>query len=187
MLPDKKIVEGIASHDSTVLNQVYREILPCVESFVVQNGGNEEQALDVFQDAMMIIYDKICKGTFSLQCKFSTYLYAVCKKVWIQEHKKQISRLKKLNEIAVVAEKEARYAQEGTDEMMELFHKHFNLLGKGCQKMLRLYFNGATIEDIREFMGFRTVHQASDKKYRCKKALIESIRNDPKFRKFRHG
>lgn len=187
MLPDKKIVEGIASHDCKVLNQLYKDVLPFVESFVLQNGGTREQSQDVLQDAMIIIYKKIRKGSFTLQCKFSTYLCSVCKKIWIQERKKQISRLKKLEELSTVAEHQVEYLQPEPDEKVKLFHKHFNTLGKGCQKMLKLYFNGATIEDIRNIMGFRTAHQASDKKYRCIKTLIERIQNDPKYRRYKNG
>ena len=187
MLPDKKIVDGIASNNSKVLNQVYREMLPYVESYVVQNGGTKDQTPDVFQEAMIIICAKIRSGTLQLHCKFSTYLIAVCKKVWIQERKKQISRLKKMNEIAFVSEQQETYAREETDEMKELFYKHFNKMGTTCRMILKLYINGATIEDIRKTMGFKNVHQTSDKKYRCIKALIASIKNDPKFRKFRNG
>jgi hypothetical protein len=49
-----------------------------------------------------------------------------------------------------------------------------------------MYFNGLTIEEIRDVMGINTIYHASDKKYRCKKMLIDRIKNDPKFRKLRN-
>jgi RNA polymerase sigma factor (sigma-70 family) len=186
MLSDKEITEGIAAHKSCVLNHVYSEYFPYVESFILQHGGTNDQAKDVFQDAMIIVYKKISSGKFSLHCKFGTYLYAVCKRIWIQDRKKHFSRLNKLSEISAVAESASKYNPDGMEEAKELFEKHFQKLGPECQKILRLYFNGSPIEEIRKIMGISTVHHTSDKKYRCKKALIERIKKDPLFRNYRN-
>ncbi len=184
MPSDKEIIKGIISHDHTVLNYVYKELLPYVDAYVVHHGGNSENARDIFQEGMIIIYRKIESGKFTLQCKFSTYLYAVCKRLWIQERKKYLQRLEKLKEINVVAESSAVYETE-PDAMQELFQKHFNKLSPECQQMLRMYFNGVPLEEIRKLLGMKTVHHASDKKYRCKKNLIERIKSDPFFKKMK--
>jgi len=183
MPSDREIIEGIVNHDSNILGYIYEEILPYVDAFVVHQGGSSENARDVFQEGMIIIYRKIEAGQLELQCKFSTYLYAVCKRIWIQERKKQLQRMDKLKEMTAVAESVPPYGIDDSNEIRELFDKHFNKLSPACQKMLRLYFNGLTLEDIREVMEIKTVHHVSDKKYRCKKNLVERIKGDPAFRK----
>lgn len=183
MRSDKEIVKGIASHDNRTLTYIYDELYPYVEAYVVHHGGMEDNARDIFQDAMIVVYKKIVAGQLTLHCKFSTYLYAVCKNLWIQNRKKHYLRINKLNEMSVVAEPVSDYGINDVDEKKELFEKHFRKLGPDCQKILRLYFNGATLEEICKEMGFSTVHHVSDKKYRCKKNLIERIKGDPNFRK----
>ncbi|MDF1570023.1 MAG: sigma-70 family RNA polymerase sigma factor [Bacteroidales bacterium] len=185
MRPDHKIIQGIAAHDNSTLKEVYQEMLPYVEAYVIHHGGTTDQARDLFQEAMIIIYRKIEAGNLELHCKFSTYLYAVCKRLWIQDRKKHFLRANKLKEISAVSEPETPYGREDMDEARELFEKHFNALGPDCQLILSMHFNGLTIEEIRKAMGISTVHHASDKKYRCKKKLIDAIKADPLFRKFK--
>ena len=183
MRPDHQIAEGIASHDSDTLTYIYEELYPYIEAYVVHHGGTEDNARDVFQDAMLIIYKKILKKDLSLHCKFSTYLYAVSKNIWIQNRKKHYLRINKLKEMPVVAESTPDYGFGEMDDTKELFYKHFRKLDHDCQKLLGLYFNGATLKEIRDSLGMASVQQVSDKKYRCKLKLIESIKNDPNYRK----
>jgi RNA polymerase sigma factor (sigma-70 family) len=183
MRSDQEILRGIASHDSGTLNYIYDELYPYVEAYVVHNGGSEDNARDIFQDAMIIVYKKIMAENLVLNCKFSTYLYAVSKNLWIQNRKKHFSRINILKEMPAVAESETNYEKVVDDESKELFDKHFSRLGPDCQKILLLYFNGATMEEIRKEMGISTLHLVSDKKYRCKKNLFERIKGDPNYRK----
>ncbi len=183
MRSDREIIEGIASHNSGILTYIYDELYPYIEAYVIHHGGDEDIARDVFQDAMIIVYKKIIAENLVLHCRFSTYLYAVSKNLWVQNRKKHFLRLKKLKEMSEVAESETGYETTIDDDSKELFEKHFRKLPPDCQKILCLYFNGATLEEIRKEMGISTLHLVSDKKYRCKKNLIERIKGDPNFRK----
>jgi RNA polymerase sigma factor (sigma-70 family) len=185
MHSDKEIIEGIASNNREILTYVYNDIYPCIQAYVIHHGGTDEHAKDIFQDAMFIVFKKIKAEELSLHCKFSTYLYAVSKILWIQDRKKQLNRLNKLKEISAAAESETPYGHDSENEVKELFNKHFKRLGPDCQKILTMYFNEMTIEEIMVQMGFNSLHQISDKKYRCKKNLIEMIKRDPLFRKFK--
>ena len=186
MRADHQIAEGIASHDSDTLTYIYEELYPYIEAYVVHHGGTEDNAKDVFQDAMLIIYKKIIRKELSLHCKFSTYLYAVSKNIWIQNRKKHYLRINKLKEMPVVAESTPGYGFDEMDDTKELFYKHFRKLDHDCQKLLGLYFNGATLEEIRDALGMATVQHVSDKKYRCKLKLTERIKNDPNYRKLKN-
>ena len=182
MLSDNQIIEGIAAHDHNALNYVYREEFPKIENLVSNNGGTSEEARDVFQEAMIIVYKKVSGEKLTLSSKFSTYLYAICKLIWFGYRKKHLKRLEKHSEILAVEELKMDYAEEFLDENKELFYYHFERLDPECKKLLKLYFNGLSIEEIRKTLGFKSAHQTSDKKYRCKLALIESIRKDPRFK-----
>ena len=70
--------------------------------------------------------------------------------------------------------------------MRELFNKHFSELSEDCQKILSMFFNNFTVEDIRAAMDYKDVHHAADRKYRCKKSLIKRIVNDPLFKKLKN-
>jgi len=181
---DSEIIDGIANNKSKVLMFVYQQYFPFIEKFVYQHGGTSDQAQDLFQDGMIIICKKVFADKLTLYCKFSTYLYAVCKRLWMQEKKKIMLRVNKLSESGIAAEPVVQYGEDTIDKAKLLFDKHFNKLSPDCQKILRLHFNDCSTEEIRSAMNYKTVHHAVDRKYRCKKSLIEKIINDPSFRKF---
>ncbi len=154
---------------------------------MVHHNGDQEQAKDVFQDAMIIVYRKIRDERLELSCKFGTYLYAICKNVWIQERKKYQLHREKLNHQPLVVN------DPGPDEdpllqnhLTELFNRHFNELSQDCQKILTMFFNNHSVEEIRESMNYKDLHHAADRKYRCKKSLIKRIINDPLFKRLKN-
>ena len=184
---ENELISGIRNHDSAVLEYVYQTFLPMIEGFVIHHHGNREQAKDVFQEAMIIVYKKIREGDLELTCKFGTYLYAICKNVWIQERKKYQLHAEKLRNQPLVVN------DPGPDEdpllqnhLTELFNKHFNELSKDCQKILTMFFNNHTVEEIRDDMNYKDLHHAADRKYRCKKSLIKRIMNDPLFKRLKN-
>jgi RNA polymerase sigma factor (sigma-70 family) len=181
-MPDITIIRGILEHKSRVIQHVYKEYFPMIERMVINSGGDQDQAKDIFQEGWIILYRKISKGEFELTCKLSTYLYAVCKKLWLQEKRKKISRMRLMpSEPDIMEESEPVY-NENNDRIKQLFYKHFKLLSKDCQKMLILHFNNAPIEEIQKIMNYQSAHYAMDRKYRCKKSLMQRIINDPNFK-----
>jgi RNA polymerase sigma factor (sigma-70 family) len=166
---------------------VYDSQFPIIEAYIMHNQGTREQAKDVFQEAMIVVYRKIKSGQLELTCKFGTYLYAVCKNIWIQERKKYVLRAEKLKQQPLMVH-DPGPAEDPLlqDQMRELFNKHFSELSPDCQKILSMFFNNFTAEDIRMAMNYKDVHHAADRKYRCKKSLIKRIVNDPLFKKLKN-
>jgi RNA polymerase sigma factor (sigma-70 family) len=184
---EDEIIRGIRNHDSAVLKFVYLTYFPVIEGFVIHHNGDREQAKDVFQEAMIIAYRKIKEGELQLTCKFGTYLYAICKKVWIQERKKYLLHANKLQQQPMVVH------DPGPEEdpflrkhMKDLFDKHFSQLSDDCRKILMMSFNYRTVEEIREAMNYKDLHHAADRKYRCTKSLIKRIMNDPLFKRLKN-
>jgi RNA polymerase sigma factor (sigma-70 family) len=184
---EEAIISGIRKHDSIIFEFIYETYFPIIESYVIHHQGSQEQAKDVFQDAMIIIYNKIKCRDLELSCKFGTYLYAVCKNRWLQERKKYKLHAKKLkqNPLAV---NDPGPADDPllSFHLTDLFNKHFNELSADCQKILSMSFNDFSIEEIRATMKYKDLHHAADRKYRCKKSLIKRIINDPLFKRLKN-
>lgn len=184
---EKGIIEGIRNHDSGILEHVYNTYFTMIESYVIHNQGDTDQAWDVFQDAMIVVYNRIKNDDLTLTCKFGTYLYAVCKNIWMQERKKYQLHAEKLRHQPMVV-----HDPGPTDDpllqnhLTHLFNKHFDDLSKDCQKILSMYFNNFSVEDIRSAMNYKDLHHAADRKYRCKKSLIKRIVNDPLFKRLKN-
>ena len=182
-IPHKKIVRDISEHKNPVIQKLYNECFPMIERMVINSGGNHEQAQDVFQEGWMVICRKINREELDLCCKFSTYIYAVCKRIWAQEKRKNNSRMNHLmSEPMVVEDNEPGLEIEEESGHIKMFNKHFAQLSEDCQKILRLHFNEVPIEEIQKIMNYQNAHYTMDRKYRCKKSLITRIINDPNYK-----
>ncbi len=181
------LIKGIRNHDSSILRHVYDTHYPIIEGYIIHNQGSREQAQDIFQDAMIIVYKRIKADELELSCKFGTYLYAICKNIWMQERKKYLQRAEKLRHQPL----EVNDPGPSDDPLLQnhltdLFNKHFDALSKDCQKILSMYFNNFSVEDIRAAMNYKDLHHTADRKYRCKKSLINRIVNDPLFKRLKN-
>ena len=105
----------------------------------------------------------------------------------MQERKKYLQRTQKLREQPL----EVNDPGPADDPLLQnhltdLFNKHFDALSKDCQKILSMYFNNFSVEDIRAAMNYKDLHHTADRKYRCKKSLINRIVNDPLFKRLKN-
>ena len=183
---ESNLLSGIRNHDSAVLEYVYQAYFPMIEGFVMHNSGSRDEAKDVFQEAMIIVYKKIRKGDLELTCKFGTYLYGICKKIWIQERKKYLLHAEKLKQQPLLVNDPGSKEDPLLEKhLKELFEKHFGELSQDCQKILSMFFNYHSVEEIRKEMNYKDLHHAADRKYRCKKSLIKRMMNDPLFKKLK--
>ena len=184
---ENALIKGIRNHESPVLNYVYDTYYPIIEGYIIHNQGSREQARDIFQEAMIVVYNKIKSDQLELTCKFGTYLYAICKNMWIQERKKYLLRAEKLKRQPLVVN-DPGPADDPLlqDHLDQLFNKHFGDLSEDCQKILSMDSNNFSVEDIRTAMNYKDLHHTADRKYRCKKSLIKRIVNDPLFKRLKN-
>ncbi len=183
---EQEILDGIKKHDHKIINFVYDDVLPVIENMIVNSGGSVSHAKDIFQDAMIIIYRKVRNEGLKLNCKFSTYMYSVCKNLWIQEIKYGDRVLKnsiRLIDVVNEAEPETEYK----NAMHKIFDEHFQNLSDDCQKILNLHLSKICIEDIQKLMGYTNSHYTIDRKYRCKQSLVKRILNDPRYKDLENG
>jgi len=184
---DQALIKGIRNHESPILEHVYETYYPIIESYIIHNQGSRDQARDVFQDAMMVIYNKVKTDELELSCKFGTYLYAICKNMWVQERKKYLHRLEILKKQPMMVNDPGPAEDPLLQKHLSfLFNKHFGELSADCQKILSMFFNHFSVEDIRAAMNYKDLHHTADRKYRCKKSLIKRIVNDPLFKKLKN-
>ncbi len=179
---EKILITGFIEHNSRIILKIYEDCFPMIEKMVMNSGGVSEQAEDIFQDAMIVAYRKIVSGKFELRCKFSTYLYAVSKKIWTQEKRKNRRRHVTLDSNTDLVEEPEYFFDENNLKQVEIIGKHFSELSPDCQKILKMHFNKVSICEIQRVMGYDSPHYAMDRKYRCKKSLMKRIMNDPKFK-----
>lgn len=187
-----KLLEGIQSGDPEILSYIYKIYFPQMRTFVLRNNGSEEEAQDIFQNAVVTVYNLAKRGKLDLTVKFNTFLLAVGNRMWLR----QLKRKGIINFVKIEDGSENDYHEEDyqieeevyeTMESVEkngFYHKAFSKLSRDCQILLRMFYDNVPIPKIAEYFGLKNPEQAKKKKYRCKENLINAIKNDSSFQEF---
>jgi RNA polymerase sigma factor (sigma-70 family) len=180
---DEEIIKGIQSQNNDVLLYVYRKNLRSVRYYIEKNNGTAKDAEDLFQDALVLMYYKIREGSLELTSSFSTFLFSIVKLHWLK-HLKQRERRKTDYEECdnFINENEGLLEDIIQAERKAVFVRHFNELTTDCQKIIRLSLKGLMISEITKLMGFNSEQHTKNRRFRCKKVLIEKILQDPYFK-----
>lgn len=181
------ILEGLKTSDSNVLEYVYKKYFPIVRFFVIKNSGTDEDAKDVFQEAIILVYKRLKDGTLDLSCAFKTYLYSVCRLLWLRQLEKRKIRNEVVtdNQVFVQLDDDIEAVFE-EQEQFRIYQKHFQLLHKDCQEILRLFLKKVPLKEIAQKMNIKSDKYLKKRKYDCKEALIKRIQNDPDYKRLRN-
>lgn len=183
-LKAEEILFGIKVQDNKVLNYVYDEYFLNINSFVLNNSGSKSDAEDIFQEAIIIIFRKIKDEQLTLTCSFYTYLFSVCKKLWLKQLEKKQELIDITNLENEIIEQDNEVELFKKNEKFRLYQKHFKKLTKTCQEVLQLIIKNTPLIIVAKKTGFKNAKSVKRRKYKCKKQLIRIIRSDPEYQKF---
>lgn len=138
---------------------------------VMSNNGTEEEAKDIYQDALIVFWQKATSNKLVLTSKISTYLYSICLNLW----RKELDRKKRLSN----EEKDSvEYQDMERKEKEKIITDCINQLGETCKKVLMYYyFDKMSMQEIAVKLGFANTNTAKTKKYKCKKKLDDLVRS----------
>jgi RNA polymerase sigma factor (sigma-70 family) len=170
---DNRYLEALCTGNSSLLDEVYRMYAREVMLWVVKNNGDADDAQDLFQDALMAIYDRYCGRDFQLTGAFGALLMTVCRRKWFD-------RLSQKKREAGVRNAEAeRYTEETSEweaaeeamlqqKRQECLSQVFELLSEQCRKLLTLITTGETpVEQIAQQLSMANANAVYQSKHRC--------------------
>lgn len=187
---NQDLLNGILRNDTIVLQYIYKNFYSKINFFIKKNSGDDDDANDVFQEAIIIIFRKLKANDLILDCTFETYLYSVCRFLWLKQLDKRKIEKEKIKDNHDYHEDIYDDGLERVADLNEryrLYQKHFVNLGKDCQKILQLYFDKVPLKNIAQIMGFKSEKYAKKRKFKCKEYLIKSIKQDLEYSKILSG
>lgn len=141
-----------------------------VEKYVIDNSGSSDDAKDVFQDAMFLLFKKVQDVNFQLTSKLSTFLYGIGRNLWLKKLTKKKVDLKDYAEEIKVdeLEEEDHLKLERTKLMKQCIEK----LGEPCKTIIvQFYFFKSSMQEIAELLNYTNANNAKNQKYKCFKRL----------------
>jgi len=177
----QELLNGIFKNNNTVIQFIYDRYFDNIRKFIEKFGGGRDDALDVFQDAIVVIYVQLISGEIKEINNFSTYFFSVCKYKWyntIRDNKSgeysnvlvedilpELEYQQSLEKLTTSLEKERR---------VKIFFSSFMELSNPCRMMIRYIAHGWVVEDIAEKMDYTVVYTYR-KRQNCLNKLIEIV------------
>ena len=178
-MDNKQLIKLLRQGDSEAIMWVYREASHYCESFVLKNNGIKEDAEDIFQETMMILYRKIQIDSFKLIGHIKYFLYGIIKRVWYEELRRRGKNpsflpLEKIDKGEIPLETAVNQSLTPYDIV---FKKALNKLDEKCKNILLDKYSGIRLKDIAEEKE-TTVNYTKQLVYRCMKKLKKLISDE---------
>ena len=166
---ESELLEGLARNDRKTVETLYKQNYSMVQAFILNNNGTTDDARDVFQEAMIVLYEKVKDGSFELNCQIKTYVYSVCRRLWLKRLQ-QLQRfgapVESLEEVVAIEEELEEH--EGKNEAFGVMEKALNHLGEPCKSLLESYYiQKKQMLDIAAEFGYTNADNAKNQKYKC--------------------
>ena len=169
-MKDREILDKIAKGDESALKYLYKKYYRMMTKLVISNNGSEDEAKDIYQDALIVFWQKVIGGQLVLTSRISTYLYSVCLNLWRKE-------LDRKNRLSHEEKDEVQFIDNDREEREKIIHECINELGDTCKRILTYYyFEKISMKDIAEKLDFANTDTAKTKKYKCKKRLDQLVK-----------
>jgi RNA polymerase sigma factor (sigma-70 family) len=175
----KNIIELLKQGDPKTLEKIYLENREGFINFSKKYNIDEDDAIDIYQDAILILRDNAVNGRIDeLQSNISTYLYAIGK-YRIFHNFRLKSKLEMTNDFNLVEENidfdVNLYGPVLTKEQ-QLLKKYYDQLGDRCKSILNLfYYQGYTLDEIRAILDYSNKKVLKSQKSRCIKQLRDLV------------
>lgn len=182
---DELIISEIRNKNEVALRELYKTHYPMIVNLVCSNSGSEQEAKDIYQEAVIAFYDKIQQQHFKLTCKIKTYLYAVCRRLWLKrlaEKKRFPHSLDEIETFQGIDEEMKDIGEKETE--FNRMDEALGGLGEPCRSIIEdFYVRDFTMEAIREKFGYTNADNAKNQKYKClqrlKKLFFEDYKKLP--------
>jgi RNA polymerase sigma factor (sigma-70 family) len=177
---EEALISELRKKNERALKQLYRENYSMVLKLVVNNNGTEQEAKDVYQEAIIHFYERLSQAEFRLTCKIKTYLYAVCRKLWLQKLTLR-NKFVRIDEMERVPDVDEALADiEAKEKKFTAMSGSLAQLGEPCRSILEDYYlKSLTMGEITQKFGYTNADNAKNQKYKClqrlKKLFFEAM------------
>ena len=147
-------------------------------NLVIQNSGTEPEAKDVYQEAVIVFYERLQQKDFVLTCKIKTFLYAICKRIWLKRLSEKRRAPMRIDDDESFPEIEEEMLHlEENEKQHEMMKKSLLELGEPCRTIVQdFYIHDLTMEQIRDKFGYTNTDNAKNQKYKCMMRLKKIFR-----------
>lgn len=173
----QQLLAALAAGERTATEQIYRQNFHIVNGWLIKNGGSADDAADIFQEAMVVLYEKAQSEEFRLSCSVGTYLFAISKHLWYKKLTKHNRAPVLLTGDATERDEDEGAGQAYEDDLnahhereahYEQLDSALEQIGEPCRSLLRAYYHhDKSMQEIASDFGYTNPDNAKTQKYKC--------------------
>jgi RNA polymerase sigma factor (sigma-70 family) len=179
-ISDINIIAGVRNQDDKVLNWLYDNYFQLVRNHVLNNSGSDDDVSDVFQDAIIVLYNQITEDKLRLTSDLKGYFFGIARNVW----NSQLRKKQKTIELEFDLPDEEETEDQSDPTLERIISRVFQRLKPDQQMVLSLFSDGNSYEEIAVKLNLKNEVYARRKKYLCKEALLELVKEDPEYQEY---
>ncbi len=147
---------------------LYKSTFPIVAKYVSRMGGNLDEAKDVFQDALLVYYEKIHLTETPLNNAIG-YLFGTAKNLWLKRYGQSSPSLP-LDQVDIAL------TTEESPSSARLF-RFLEIAGRKCLELLKsFYYDQMSLQEIADEYGYSGVRSTTVQKFKCLEKVRESVK-----------
>ena len=166
---EEELVAAIRKEDDRALSHLYKTHYPMISHFVLSNSGTEDEAKDIYQEGIIIFFEKVRQDNFVLSCQIKTFLYSVCRRLWLKSLSRKSRNAGKVEDFEEYIPSYSEDAQADEEEAkFSLMSEALKQLGEPCRTLIEdFYIQNLSMQDIAEKFGYTNPDNAKNQKYKC--------------------
>jgi RNA polymerase sigma factor (sigma-70 family) len=154
-------VKTLVSEREDLFVGLYKTAFPAIARYIHRKGGSLDEARDIFQDALIVYYEKSVQDPSGIQSSKEAYIFGIARHLWSKKFREN-NRLY-----------DGDLSQQPNDEepsvpSMERISRYLEVAGKKCMELLRaFYYDRLNMQETAAKFGFSGERSATVQKHKC--------------------
>jgi RNA polymerase sigma factor (sigma-70 family) len=166
--PDNALLNKLKNEDNASFEVLYKFYFPSVAAHITANFGSTEDAADIFQEAIIVLLQKIRQTDFVLTSSLKTYLFAIAKNLWLKRLRDNklipVDDFEKYQDQTEIIAFELKTEPTKEEKVASWLTK----ITENCQRILRaIFFYKEPMGSLMQKMGWKNKHTAANQQYKC--------------------
>lgn len=163
-----------------LIEKLYRDeqLKGRIVKHLMNSGASRELAIDLYQDAVLIYWQKIQKGEENEIQSPGSYLFGIAKFAWYNQYRKNAPyAVESLDGIEEGVESQV-YEYFDRQSKRDVFDRVLDLIGDRCKHMLKAMAQGFNNDEIAIMTGLTKPGVLRKERYRCLERIRKRIYED---------
>ncbi|QHS56289.1 sigma-70 family RNA polymerase sigma factor [Mucilaginibacter sp. 14171R-50] len=153
-----------------LLMELYKSGFPAVAKYVARMGGSFEDARDVFQDTLVIYYEKASNGSLNAMDD-KAYLLGIAKHLWFKKFREGNTTVSMQDEMLNLANEQEKQVSNGK------VLQYLQTAGKRCMELLSaFYYDKLSMKDAAQKFGYAGERSVTVQKYKCLEKVRDTVK-----------